>query len=284
MEIATRKQQTRGRRGTPGVREAGVREARRSVGADRFRATRVRQKSLSEEEMVSRHMPLVRQIVKQISGLLPPSIEHEEVVSWATQGLLDAIRKFDPEAGTAFSTYARIRVRGAVLDELRGLDWASRTARQKANQLRRTVESVQNKLGRDGSQEEVAAALGVSIEKYHELRGEAAELSVLSLEDVSPGRSDDHLSFEEFLPARQGDPVDMLLAREKRDALREAIDQLPGKERLVLPLYYRSELTMKEVGDRLGITESRVSQLHTKALSRLRGVLADQSSAESAIA
>jgi len=154
-------------------------------------------------------------------------------VSWATQGLLDAIRKFDPEAGTAFSTYARIRVRGAVLDELRGLDWASRTARQKANRLRRTVESVQNKLGRDGSQEEVAAALGVSIEKYHELRGEAAELSVLSLEDVSPGRSDDHLSFEEFLPARQGDPVDMLLAREKRDALHEAIDQLPGKERLV---------------------------------------------------
>ena len=143
---------------------------------------------------------------------------------------------------------------------------------------------MQNKLGREGSQEEVASALGVSIEKYHELRGEAAELSVLSLEDVSPGRNDDNLSFEEFLPASQGDPVELLLARENRDALRDAIDQLPGKERLVLPLYYRSELTMKEVGDRLGITESRVSQLHTKALSRLRGVLATQSSEEFAVA
>ena len=282
MEIATREQQSRGSRGRQGM--AGVRGATRSMGVDRFRTARTRRKPLSEEEMVCQHMPLVRQIVKQVSTLLPPSIEHDEVVSWGTQGLLDAIRKFDPDAGTAFSTYARIRVRGAILDELRALDWASRTARQKANQLRRTVQSLQNKLGREGSQEEVASALGVSIEKYHELRGEAAELSVLSLEDVSPGRNDDNLSFEEFLPAAQGDPVEMLLARENRDALREAIDQLPGKERLVLPLYYRSELTMKEVGDRLGITESRVSQLHTKALSRLRGVLATQSSEEFAVA
>ena len=278
MEIATRQQQSKENKGI-----LGARCARRSVGADRFRATRVRHENLSEDEMVQRNMPLVRQIVKQVGGLLPSSIEHDEVVSWATQGLLDAIRKFDPEAGTAFSTYARIRVRGAILDELRSLDWASRTARQKANQLRRTVQSLQHRLGRDAAQEEVAEALGVSIEKYHEMRGEAAELTVLSLEDISPGRNDDNLSFEEFLPARHGDPVAMLLAREKSDALHTAIDQLPGKERLVLPLYYRSELTMKEVGDRLGITESRVSQLHTKALSRLRGVLKPQSSAQLAL-
>jgi RNA polymerase sigma factor for flagellar operon FliA len=246
------------------------------VGADRYRAGRGSRHHLSEGEMVQNNLPLVRQIVKQVAGMLPSSVEHDEVMSWATQGLLDAIRKFDPEAGTAFSTYARIRVRGAILDELRCLDWASRTARQKANHLRRTVQTLQHKLGRDAGQEEVAEALGVSIEKYHQMRGEASELKLLSLEDVSPGRNDDNLSFEEFLPAQHGDPMAMLLAREKRDALQAAIEQLPGKERLVLPLYYRSELTMKEVGDRLGITESRVSQLHTKALSRLRGVLSPQ--------
>jgi RNA polymerase sigma factor for flagellar operon FliA len=271
MEIATREQQSKETKGT-----LGVRRARRSVGADRYRGGRGSQRHLSEGEMVQNNLPLVRQIVKQVAGMLPSSVEHDEVMSWATQGLLDAIRKFDPEAGTAFSTYARIRVRGAILDELRCLDWASRTARQKANHLRRTVQTLQHKLGRDAGQEEVAEALGVSIEKYHQMRGEASELKLLSLEDVSPGRNDDNLSFEEFLPAQHGDPMAMLLAREKRDALQAAIEQLPGKERLVLPLYYRSELTMKEVGDRLGITESRVSQLHTKALSRLRGVLSPQ--------
>lgn len=274
MKIATRQQQSRGEQG-----DAGFRGASRSVGADRLRPARVADRDLSEGEMVQRHLPLVRQIVKQVAGLLPSSIEHDEVMSWATHGLLDAIRKFDPEAGTAFSTYARIRVRGAILDELRCLDWASRTARQKANHLRRTLQSLQHKFGREASQEEVAEALGVPIEKYHQMRVEASELTMLSLEDVSPGRNDDNLSFEEFLPATQGDPVAMLLAREKRDVLRAAIEELPGKERLVLPLYYRSELTMKEVGDRLGITESRVSQLHTKALSRLRGVLGPQSEA-----
>lgn len=223
--------------------------------------------------MVAEYMPLVRQIVRQMQGMLPPSIEQDEVVSWGVSGLLSALRKFDPGLGTTFSTYARIRIRGAMLDELRSLDWVSRTGRQKANHLRRSTQQLEHRLGRPASVEEVAEAMGISLEKYYALQAELGDLSLVSLEEVSFGRTTEHLGYEEVLRSPEADPLGSLLGQERRDELSRAIETLPGKERLVMPLYYRSELTMKEVGARLGITESRVSQLHNKAIGRLRHML-----------
>lgn len=253
------------------------RESAREVAHCAMRSPVKRPAEGSEGADVARHMPLVRQIVQQAHGALPSSIEHDEVLSWGTDGLLDALRKFDSAVGSSFSTYARIRIRGAILDQLRALDWVSRTARQKANNLRRCTQELEHRLGRQAAPEEVASAMDLSIERYHALCTEVSDLRLISLEEISFGRTTENLSYEEFVPSPVADPLSVLLARERKDAVSRAIESLPGKERLVMPLYYRSELTMKEVGQRLGITESRVSQLHSKALVRLRSLLERQS-------
>lgn len=262
--------------GSGGRGDRALRGARRVRGGAARREAKPPRAEGTEVEAVTRHMPLVRQIVQQVQGGLPPSVERDEVQSWGIDGLLDAIRKFDASRGTSFTGYARIRIRGAILDQLRALDWASRTARQKANRIGRRVRELEHQLGREASHEEIAAALGVSLAEYHSLQSELGELSLISLEDVSCGRNGERLSYEEFIPAPLADPLALLLQREARDEIARAMDELPGKERLVLPLYYSSGLTMKEVGQQLGITESRVSQLHSKALLRLRTVLSDQ--------
>ncbi len=230
---------------------------------------------LVAEEEVRVHLPLVRQVVQQVQGALPASVEFDEIMSWGIDGLLDAVRKYDASKGTHFQTYARIRIRGAILDQLRSLDWVSRTTRQKANQLVRKIQELEHSLGRQATQDELAASLGLNLEKLHELMGEVGDLALVSLEDVAFGRNSERVSFEDYMAAPGGDPIAALLSQERAGAVAEAIRQLPGKERLVMPLYYNGELTMKEVGARLGITESRVSQLHTQAIGRLRELLSD---------
>ncbi len=222
---------------------------------------------------VAAFLPLVRQVVQQVQGALPASIEHDEVMSWGIDGLLDAFQKYDPSKATHFPTYARIRIRGAILDQLRSLDWVSRTVRQKANHLLRSAQQLEHQLGRQASQDELAEAMGLSLAELHDLMTEVGDLALVSLEDVAFGRNNERLSFEEYLSAPTGDPMAALLSRERAGEVARAIEQLPEKERLVMPLYYHGELTMKEVGSRLGITESRVSQLHTQAINRLRAIL-----------
>lgn len=227
------------------------------------------------EEDVTTYMPLVRQVVQQVQGALPASIEYDEVMSWGVDGLLDAARKYDASKGTHFQTYARIRIRGAILDQLRSLDWVSRTTRQKANQLLRKVQQLEHTLGRQATHDELAESMGLSLAQLHELINEVGDLSMVSLEDVAFGRNNDRVSFEDYIPSSTGDPMAALLSQERAGVVADAIRQLPEKERMVMPLYYNKELTMKEVGVRLGITESRVSQLHTQAITRLRSILAD---------
>ena len=224
-------------------------------------------------QRIAAHLPLVRQVVQQLQGALPASIEYDEVMSWGVDGLLDALTKFDPKKATQFQTYARIRIRGAILDQLRSLDWVSRTARQKANHLMRSSQRLEHHLGRQASHDELAKEMGLTMEELHELITEVGDLAMVSLEDVAFGRNNERLNFEEYLASGSGDPVTELLNQERAGAVAEAIRQLPEKERMVMPLYYHGELTMKEVGARLGITESRVSQLHTQAIHRLRSIL-----------
>lgn len=235
-------------------------------------AVRTGERPLREED-VTLFLPLVRQVVQQIQAALPASIEHDEVMSWGVDGLLDAFRKYDPSKATHFQTYARIRIRGAILDQLRSLDWVSRTTRQKANHLTRSAQQLEHHLGRQASQDELASSMGVSLGRLHELMTEVGDLAMISLEDVAFGRNNERLGFEDYIASHTGDPMTALLSRERAGAVAEAIQQLPEKERMVMPLYYHSELTMKEVGARLGITESRVSQLHTQAITRLRSIL-----------
>lgn len=236
------------------------------------RSVRTGERPLREDD-VTIFLPLVRQVVQQIQAALPASIEHDEVMSWGVDGLLDAFKKYDPSKATHFHTYARIRIRGAILDQLRSLDWVSRTVRQKANHLSRSAQQLEHHLGRQASQDELASSMGVSIGRLHELMTEVGDLAMISLEDVAFGRNNERLGFEDYIASHTGDPMTALLSRERAGAVADAIQQLPEKERMVMPLYYHSELTMKEVGARLGITESRVSQLHTQAITRLRSIL-----------
>ncbi|HZR83131.1 MAG TPA: FliA/WhiG family RNA polymerase sigma factor [Candidatus Binatia bacterium] len=254
-------------------RPSGRKHPTRRRGGGTLREARPRARGADED--ISAYLPLVRQVVQQIQGALPASIEHDEVMSWGVDGLLDAFKKFDPGKATHFQTYARIRIRGAILDQLRSLDWVSRTVRQKANHLVRSSQQLEHQLGRQASHDELACAMGLKIGELHDLMTEVGDLAMVSLEDVAFGRNNERLGFEEFIAASTGDPMAALLAREQATAVAAAIEQLPEKERMVMPLYYHGELTMKEVGARLGITESRVSQLHTQAISRLRSMLSE---------
>ncbi len=225
-------------------------------------------------ERLLRWMPLVRQLAQQIHATLPPGVERDELIGWGLDGLLSALERFDPERGMSFVGYARIRIRGAILDQLRTHDFATRTMRQKATRLERSARRIEARLGRPAAVDELASEMGLSLEALHDLRCEVGDLGMVSLDELGSGQAGEMLGYEELLAAQAGDPVAALFAEERARAVSEALLVLSPRERLVLPLYYQADLTMREVGERLGITESRVSQLHSHALARLRDRLA----------
>ncbi len=219
-------------------------------------------------------LPLVRQLAQQIHSTLPPGVDREEMVGWGLDGLLAALERFDPERGLSFVGYARIRIRGAILDQLRTHDFATRTMRQKASRLERSARRIEGRLGRPAEADEIATEMGLSLQALHELRDEVGDLGMVSLDELGCGQAGEALGYEEVLAAQAGDPVQALFEEERARAVSEALRVLSPRERLVLPLYYQADMTMREVGERLGITESRVSQLHSRALARLRDRLA----------
>ncbi len=260
--------------GVPGLKEkalpAHCPAARGSASVERPEG------EVASRESLADWLPLVRQVAQQIHATLPSGLEREELVGWGLQGLLAAIERYDAARGMSFAGYARIRVRGAILDQLRVQDFATRTMRQKARRLERSSRSLEERLGRTGATDELALEMGLSVEALHQLRDEVGDLAMLSLEELGSGPGGESLGYEEVLAASAGDPVAALFEEERARVVNKAFLVLSPRERLVLPLYYRADLTMKEVGERLGITESRVSQLHSRALSRLRAQLAPQ--------
>ena len=226
------------------------------------------------DEAVRAYLPLVRWLVQRLAVRKPPQVELDEMVSWGIEGLLDAMKKFDPTKQAAFATYAQFRIRGAILDRLRGMDWVSRSVRQKASVLEKTYRQLEGSLGRPATEEEVAAALDLNLPQLHALLSEVGQMSLFSLEDlgVEAGQSD-RWQVEKLLEGDGSDPMLAILSRERADLVAEAITNLPEKERTVIALYYHEGITMKEAGAVLGLTESRVSQLHAQALLRLRGLL-----------
>jgi len=224
-----------------------------------------------KERMILQHSDLVKYMALRLVSRLPNNIQVDDLYNAGIIGLIDAIDKFDPGQGIQFETYAKIRIRGAMLDEIRSMDWVPRSLRQKSSELERTCLALEQRLGRDASDEEIADQLGISMESYFKLLDEIKGISILP-EDI-------HDAFQEnrgsaFLATESDELFRLIHQKELRAHLAEAIRSLSEKEQQVLALYYYEELTMKEVGAVLGYTESRISQIHTKAVLRLRTRLA----------
>jgi RNA polymerase sigma factor FliA len=228
--------------------------------------------SENQEEVIKRYSPMIKYVANRIAMRLPPHIDVDDLISVGVLGLMDAISKYDSTRGAKFKTYAEFRVRGAILDELRSLDWVPRSIRQKASQVDKVVQRLQAELSRTPEDEEVAKELGLSLEQFHDTLNETKSIPVFSLEDLGIAKdSGEQQSLLDCLAGKaDADPQTQIRLVELKEIISKAIDGLPEKERLMVSLYYYEELTMKEIGAVLEITESRFSQIHSKAVYRLR--------------
>jgi RNA polymerase sigma factor for flagellar operon FliA len=227
----------------------------------------------SIDAVLRRHLPLVRDVAHQVACRKPPHVEVDELMSWGMEGLLDAYRRFRPDKHASFRTYARFRVRGVIMDNLRERDLLSRTARRKAVLLERTRTKLEAMLGRTPGEADVAAALRIDLTKLRTMTTET-DFGTVSVEDLGSGDDRVH-EVERHMPDHASDPLRAILGRERARLVNAAIGQLPQKEHAAVTLYYKSDRTMREVADTLGLSESRVSQLHSQALVRLRAMLTD---------
>ena len=226
----------------------------------------------NREEVIKRYSPMIKYVANRIAMRLPPHIEVDDLISVGVLGLMDAISKYDSTRGAKFKTYAEFRVRGAILDELRSLDWVPRSIRQKASQVDKVVQELQAKLSRSPEDEEVAKEMGLNLDQFHDTLNETRSMPFFSLEDLGLAKdSGEQQSLLDCLAGKaDADPQTQIRLVELKEIIAKAIDGLPEKERLMVSLYYYEELTMKEIGAVLEITESRVSQIHSKAVYRLR--------------
>jgi RNA polymerase sigma factor for flagellar operon FliA len=253
------------------IRGDAMQEAARQVNAYEA-ATR---KGTSRDALILEHLPQIKYIAHRISAKLPAHVELNDLVSAGVLGLLDAVEKFDPTRGVKFKTYAELRVKGAILDSLRNLDWAPRSLRKRSKDLERVYKELEQRLGRPAADKEVCDELGITLEEFFELVDQIKGLNLGSFHEMASQEDDRNGEpLIKYIPdAPQMDPFFVFHKSEIRNLLAGAIDALPKKERLVVFLYYYDELTMKEIGKILGVNESRVSQLHTKAMLRLRNKL-----------
>jgi RNA polymerase sigma factor FliA len=234
-------------------------------------------KPISDEErerMMLEHMPAVRWMARRIHERLPQHVDMEDLVSAGTVGLLDAFRKFDPEKKVQFRSYAQFRIRGAILDSLRTLDWSPRDLRRKGRAVEEAIRLLTARCGRAPSEPEIAREMGLGLEEYQQLLGELKGLEIGTLHlERSEDSGEEELAYIPNHP--EDDPLFRCLRGEMQERLTAAIEQLPERERLVVTLYYYEEMTMKEIGLALGVVESRVSQIHSSAVVHLRARLQD---------
>ncbi len=220
-------------------------------------------------DLVTQHAPLVKRIAYHLMSRLPPSVQADDLIQAGMIGLLEASRNYDAKQGASFETYAGIRIRGAMLDEIRKNDWAPRSVHRKARKVAEAVRQIENSKGRDARDNEVAEALGMTLEDYHQILQDASGYLMLSFEDM--GVDDEALATQ--ISDRSTGPFDGLQKDDFKKSLAEAIAGLPERERLVMTLYYDEELNLREIGAVLGVSESRVSQIHSQALLRLQARL-----------
>lgn len=225
--------------------------------------------------LVKQYLPLVKYVAGKLAVGMPQNVEFDDLVSYGVIGLFDAIDKFDPDKHVKFKTYAVTRVRGSIFDQLRQLDWVPRSIRQKTRELEDAVRRLEAQLGRSATDREIARELGISERDFEKLVLKISGTTVLSLNDVwYPGDDNDRMSIGDSIESPQNRNPDAIVEKQEiKRVIIEAINDLPDKEKKVLVLYYYEDLTLKEIGAVLGVTESRISQLHTKAIMRLRGRL-----------
>ncbi|MCK4257460.1 MAG: FliA/WhiG family RNA polymerase sigma factor [Halanaerobiales bacterium] len=220
---------------------------------------------------IEEYTSLVKYVAGRVKMIVPMHIEFDDLVSFGVFGLIRAIESFKPELGVKFSTYAVVRIRGAILDELRSQDWVSRSSRQKAKKLAKVYHDLEQKLGKNPEDEEIAEELGLTLEEYHKFILEANIPELTSLHSFIGSNSDSQLM---DMISDENDRPDMVVNdKEIRDILGETIDRLKDQEKLVIALYYYEELTQVEIAHVLNLSPARVSQIHSKAILRMRGML-----------
>ncbi len=223
------------------------------------------------DQLIMDYAPLIRFVAQRIAARLPSNIEIDDLISAGVIGLMDAIDKYDPSRDNKFKTYAEFRIRGAILDELRSQDWVPRSIRDKAKRIEKTYAELEQRFGRAVSDEELSDALGVSLDEYYEMVAKVKAVTLLSIDEVAGPNNHDRKSLLESLEnSAAKNPFLQLKSKGIRDLLIKNIEDLPEKQKLVLSLYYYEDLNLKEIGKVLDVTESRVSQLHTQAVMRLR--------------
>ena len=222
------------------------------------------------EKLIIKYLPLVKNIVGRIALRLPDHVDTDDLISVGIMGLMSALEKFDETKKVRFETYAQFRIRGAILDELRSRDNAPRSVRSKETMLKDALEVLQKKFGRHPTDEEIADYLDISLKNYYKLLDEARGVCVLSDNCLPQSYCEKYGRYDVLEKIDQNNPFFLLASRELKNILKNAIDSLPEKEKLVLSLYYYEELTLKEIGLTLKLTESRVCQIHSQAILRLK--------------
>ncbi len=228
---------------------------------------------LAKDKLLLEYAHIVKYITHRLAANLPSSVDRNDLLSAGVMGLIKAVETFEPERGFKFETFAGHKIRGAVLDELRALDWVPRSVRQKSRELQRVFSKLENELGRIPYDDEVCEELGISIDEYESMLTEVTPTTIISLEEAMPDRGSDakDLRIIDTIEDPGGDnPLKALGFAEVKSILKDAIANLQEKEKLVVALYHYEELTLREIGVVLDLTESRVSQIHSKAVLKLR--------------
>jgi RNA polymerase sigma factor for flagellar operon FliA len=222
---------------------------------------------------IEAHLPLVKRIAYHLVSRLPASVEIDDLIQAGLIGLLDAVERFDDKQGAHFDTYATQRIRGAMLDELRDSDWASRTLRKASRQIESAINSLQQRLQRPPTEQEIAGQLGLDIQAYFQLLCDTQGAQLVYYEDLFSSDNDDFL--ERFVGDLAAGPFEVLSSQNFKKALTKAIVELPEREKILMGMYYEQDMNFKEIGSILGVSESRICQLHSQAIARLRGFLRD---------
>jgi RNA polymerase sigma factor FliA len=231
------------------------------------------------ERLILHYSPLVKYVAGRVGVGLPPNIEQADLVSYGIFGLIDAIEKFDISRAIKFETYAISRIKGAIIDELRAIDWIPRSVRYKAREVEKAYAALEGRLHRTPTEGEVATELGISLDDLHTIFSQVSFVNVIALDELLNvgGERGDKMSLVDTLEdTKAEDPVAAFETEETKYLLARAINTLPEREKIVVTLYYYEGLILAEIGQVLGVTESRICQMHTKAVLQLRGKLADQ--------
>lgn len=223
------------------------------------------------EKLILEYSPLVKYVAGRLSIYFGTHVEYDDLVSFGVFGLIDAIDKFDVGKGVKFETYASLRIRGSIIDSIREMDWVPRSLRQKSKEIEKIYSEVENELGHAATDKEVADKMGITVEDFSKLLNEVNVSSMMSLDEFLEQNYE--IGVESNNVLKEGIPENYIEVNELKEILADSINKLPEKEKMVVAFYYYEELTLKEISAIMGVSESRISQLHTKALLRLRGKL-----------